>query len=197
VHRPGHAHRLHPAALVLPSTIDEQTRRAVQDMTLEGPRGPRDRQSRERRRRSNIVEPIRPLRDGLQGHFVSRTDARELRITGEDVGGSQDVPLVILTDLGTVSFGEIFSGILQASGRASIVGGHSAGNVETLHGYDPAGDGSQLWIAEESFQPLGLAPGVWEGVGIVPDVAVPTRWDLFTEATDPALAEAVDRLLAP
>jgi hypothetical protein len=34
-------------------------------------------------------------------------------------------------------------------------------------------------------------------VGVQPDVLLRTRWDLFTEATDPALAEAVELLLAP
>ena len=188
--------------ILLPSffsgTIDEQTRRAVQDMTLAGPLEGLVLDNRMNGGGSStIVLPILALfADGLQGHFVSRADQRELRITAEDVGGSQSVPLVVLTDHDTVSFGEIFSGILQDSGRAVVAGGPSAGNVETLHGYDP-GDGSMLWIAQESFQPLGLAPGVWEGVGILPDVPVPTRWDLFTEETDPALAAAVDRLLAP
>ena len=43
-----------------------------------------------------------------------------------------------------------------------------------------------------TFQPLGNAAGFKEGVGMVPSVRVPTRWDLFTEATGPAVAKAVD-----
>ena len=46
-----------------------------------------------------------------------------------------------------------------------------------------------------TFQPLGNAAGFKEGVGMVPSVRVPTRWDLFTEATGPAVAKAVDVLL--
>ncbi len=35
--------------------------------------------------------------------------------------------------------------------------------------------------------PERLEAGAWEGQGVSPDVSVPTRWDLFTEAPDPAL----------
>jgi C-terminal processing protease CtpA/Prc len=134
---------------------------------------------------------------GLQGHFVRRTAAeRPLAIAPEDVGGSQSVPLVILVDRDTVSNGEIFSGVLQHSVRATIVGGPSAGNVETLSAFDFP-DESRAWIAAETFAPNGLAPGVWEGIGILPDLELRTRWDLFTEETDPALAAAVDLLLEP
>jgi C-terminal processing protease CtpA/Prc len=104
--------------------------------------------------------------------------------------------MVVLVDRDTVSFGEIFSGVLQLSGRAEIVGGPSAGNVETLNRFD-FDDQSRAWLAAETFAPNGQAAGVWEEVGILPDVERRTRWDLFTEETDPALAEAVELLLAP
>jgi hypothetical protein len=51
-----------------------------------------------------------------------------------------------------------------------------------------------VWLATRTFAPVGLEAGVWEGDGVVPDVSLPTRWDLFTEATDPALARAVELL---
>jgi hypothetical protein len=76
-----------------------------------------------------------------------------------------------------------------------MVGGPSRGNVETLHAFDFE-DASRAWLATETFAPNGQPAGVWEGVGILPDVELRTRWDLFTEETDPALAEAVELLLA-
>jgi len=85
------------------------------------------------------------------------------------------------------------SGVLQVAGRANVVGGTSAGNVEILASYGFV-DGSRAWLATFAFEPLGGQPGAWEGVGVIPDFRVPTRWDLFTEATDPALAKAVDLL---
>ena len=131
--------------------------------------------------------------EGLVGHFVNRRETHPLEIKPEDVNGSQAVPLVVLVDVNTFSFGEVLSGVLKNQGRASVVGQTTTGNVETLWSsiFD---DGSRAWIASETFQPLNQPNGIWEQTGIEPDVSVPTRWDLFTEATDPALAVAVELL---
>jgi hypothetical protein len=67
------------------------------------------------------------------------------------------------------------------------------GNVETLTGFDFT-DGSRAWIAKETFVPDNARYGPWEDTGIEPDVSAPTRWDLFTEANDPALAAALQAL---
>jgi carboxyl-terminal processing protease len=132
---------------------------------------------------------------GQQGYFVSHDGREPLELQPEDIGGSQTVPMIILVDVDTVSYAEILSGVLRLAGRAQIVGGRTLGNVEQLHRYD-FDDGSRAWIASATFEPLGQANGIWEDTGIIPDVIVPTRWDLFTEATDPALAKAVE-LLTP
>ncbi len=140
---------------------------------------------------SNVVEDVLGLfTEGNQGDVVSRSDRRPLRIRAEEIGNSQTVPLVVLVELETASFGEIMSGVLQNSGRAQIVGQNTLGNVEVLWGYDFE-DGSRAWIAHDTFEPTGLDLGVWEETGIVPDVSVPTRWDLFTEATDPTFPAAL------
>ncbi|MBA3873192.1 MAG: PDZ domain-containing protein [Anaerolineae bacterium] len=130
---------------------------------------------------------------GDQGEFISRDNKEPLKLVAHDVGGSQTVPLVVLVDVNTVSYGEIVSGVLRLAGRATIIGGTTLGNVERLFAYDMP-DGSRLWLASETFQPRGEANGIWEETGIIPDISVPTRWDLFTEANDPALARAVDFL---
>jgi carboxyl-terminal processing protease len=143
---------------------------------------------------SNVALPFLDLfASGSAGRFVGRTQSVDLPLFPEDVAGSQSVPLVLLADRDTVSFGEIVTGVLQNAGRAAVVGGTTAGNVELLSGFDLK-DHSQAWVATYAFEPVGLPAGVWEGVGIVPDDSVPTRWDLFTEETDPALARAVERL---
>jgi C-terminal processing protease CtpA/Prc len=130
---------------------------------------------------------------GEQGVFISRDKQEPLVLHPHDVGGSQTVPLVILVDTNTVSYGEIMSGVLRLAGRATIIGGTTLGNVERLFSYDFS-DGSRLWLASQTFQPRGETNGIWEQTGIIPDISLPTRWDLFTEATDPALARAVDFL---
>jgi carboxyl-terminal processing protease len=176
--------------------VPEQVRRALQDMTLEGPLAGLvvDNRMNGGGLGSVTAATLGFFTAGVQGRYVGRSGERPLEIVPEDVGGSQSVPLVVMTDRDTVSNGEIFSGVLQVAGRATIVGGPSAGNVETLHEFDFP-DASRAWLAAETFAPNGMAPGAWEGVGILPDAEVRTRWDLFTEETDPALAAAVELLL--
>jgi C-terminal peptidase prc len=178
-------------------TIPESMRNAVTALTNDGPLDGLiidNRQNGGGLR--NVVEDVLSLfTEGTQGHFVSRDDRRPLRIRAHEIGNSQTVPLVVLVELETASFGEIMSGVLQNSGRAQIVGQNTLGNVEVLWGYDFE-DGSRAWIAHDAFEPAGLDLGVWEETGIVPDVSVPTRWDLFTEATDPTFPVALELLAA-
>ena len=142
---------------------------------------------------STVVEPTLGLfTSGTLGQFVSREGERPLRIEPHEVHNSQSVPLVVLIGPDTVSFGEIFSGILQDTGRATLVGETTAGNVETLHGYTFE-DGSRLWIAQERFLPSGSGMN-WEGVGVQPDVEVVAAWHTFTAENDPVIAAAVQLL---
>ncbi len=128
---------------------------------------------------------------GDLGRFVATDESRPLNVQPEDVGGSQHVPLLVLVSRDTVSYGEVLSGLLQVTGRARVAGQGSLGNVETEWAYTFK-DGSRVWLAHELFQPPGLPLAYWEGRGIQPDISLPVRWDLFSEASDPALAAAVD-----
>lgn len=139
---------------------------------------------------SDVVEPILSFfTTGTPGRFLSRTDSRPFIIHANPILNSQDVPLVILVGEDTASFGEIFSGALQDSGRAQIVGQTTLGNVETLHGYDFE-DGSRMWIAEEKFVPA-ISHANWEETGIIPDVEAYADWDTFTFENDPSIAAAI------
>ena len=136
------------------------------------------------------MEPILSyFTDGVVGHFVSRTEARPLQASADPISNSQTVPIVVLVGTDTVSFGEIFSGVLQDIGRAKVVGQTTLGNVEILHGHNLS-DGSLLWLAEERFVPLN-SQADWEKTGIVPDVQASADWDTFTFETDPSVAAAV------
>lgn len=179
----------------LDETIDDQTRAALQQMTADGPL---DGLVLDNRMNGgglgSVAEAVLGLfTGGLQGYYVTRESREPLDIQPEDVGGSQTVPLAVLVGVDTVSYGEIMSGVLRLAGRAQSVGEPTLGNVEQLRRYDFE-DGSRAWIASATFEPLGQASGVWEETGIIPDVIVPTRWDLFTEASDPALAAATELL---
>jgi C-terminal peptidase prc len=129
---------------------------------------------------------------GTLGEFKSRTISRPLAITPDPIANSQSVPLVVLVGQDTVSYGEIFAGVLQDSGRAKVVGETTTGNVETLHGYTLK-DGSQLWIAQETFDPANSHAN-WESNGITPDVKTYADWDTFTFETDPSIAVALKLL---
>jgi carboxyl-terminal processing protease len=129
--------------------------------------------------------------NGDLGHFASRDRMSSLHVEGINVGGSQSVPLVVLVGRDTISFAEVFSGVLQETRGAHIVGRTTEGNVETLHGYDFE-DGSQAWIAQETFRPPSGAD--WEKTGIVPDVEIPLDWDEFTAEDDAQLEAAVEWL---
>jgi carboxyl-terminal processing protease len=181
---------------LLDETMSDQTREALRKMTADGPL---DGLILDNRMNGgglgSVAKAIMGLfTSGLQGYYISRTSREPLTLQPENVGGSQTVPMVVLVDTDTVSFGEIVSGVLRLSGRAKVVGRQTLGNVEQLRAYNFE-DGSRAWIASDTFEPLGLTNGTWEETGIIPDVSVPTRWDLFTDANDPALAKAVELLL--
>jgi carboxyl-terminal processing protease len=145
---------------------------------------------------NTVVEPILGhFASGVLGHFVSREGQRAFKIVSNPINNSRTVPLVVLVGEDTVSFGEIFSGILQDQGRAKIVGQTTLGNVETMSGYE-FDDGSRAWIARERFDPA-KSHANWEKDGIIPDVVAYADWDTFTFETDPAIAAALKLLGHP
>ena len=139
---------------------------------------------------SSVVDPIlEHFVSGRLGEFVSRSDSRPLRVDPNPIHNSQTVPIVVLVSEDTVSYGEIFAGVLRDSRGAKIVGETSLGNVEVLHGYG-FDDGSQAWIASETFFPEHTDDN-WEETGIVPDIQAFSEWDTFYFETDPSVAASV------
>ncbi|MBI5500244.1 MAG: hypothetical protein HY907_08380 [Deltaproteobacteria bacterium] len=142
---------------------------------------------------SRVLEPVLGLfASGTMGHFASRDGTRPLEIAADPIEDSQTVPLVVLIDEGTVSYGEIFAGVLQDIGRALLAGRTTLGNVEALHGFEFT-DGSELWLAGERFVPLHSTDD-WEATGIVPDAEAHADWDTFTFESDPVIAAALGLL---
>ena len=175
----------------LDKTIPDKVKRALQEF------GPLDALILDNRMNgggsSSVLMPILShFASGTLGHFVKRAARRPLEVTPDPVHNSQTVPLVILVSKNTVSYAEVFSGSLQDTGRARLVGQTTKGNVETLHAATFA-DGSKLWIAAERFDPR-VSHANWENQGVKPEVEVLADWDTFTFANDPGVAAAV-RLL--
>jgi carboxyl-terminal processing protease len=130
---------------------------------------------------------------GKVGSFVNRKEEQTLRIQNQDMLGSQKIPLVVLVGKDTVSFGEIFAGILKDIHRAHLIGETTEGNVEILWGYNFKDD-SRAWIAHETFRPLNHPDQNWEKTGIIPDDTVPANWDEVTLENDPAVKASLEYL---
>jgi carboxyl-terminal processing protease len=142
---------------------------------------------------NTVVYPILSFfTKGTLGNFVSRADSKPLTIEANPINNSQTVPLVVMVSKETVSFGEIFAGILRDVRKAKITGETSLGNVEVLHGYNFK-DGSVLWLAFDKFD-SAFSDDDWEKTGIVPDIQAYADWDTFYFDTDPSIAAALKLL---
>lgn len=142
---------------------------------------------------SSVVHPIlEHFVRGILGSFVSRSSSRPLDLPANPIHNSQTVPIVVIVSKETVSYGEIFAGVLRDSRGAQIVGETSLGNVEVMYAYN-FDDGSQAWIASETFFPKNSDDN-WEETGIVPDVAALAAWDSFYFEIDPSIEAAVQML---
>jgi carboxyl-terminal processing protease len=177
------------------ATVDDQLRDALTRLSVDGPLEGLVLDDRVNQGGLGIVlDPVLGMfTGGHVGSWVDRDRSEPVEVQPEDVGGSRSVPLVVLVGQHTNSFAEIFAGVLQQQGRATLVGTATPGNVEQLYGWDLR-DGWRVRIATDAFRPVGGEAGAWERSGIVPDFEVPSRWDLFTEATDPGLAAAIELL---
>lgn len=99
------------------------------------------------------------------------------------------LPVVVLVDRETESYAEVFAAVLQAQGRAQVVGVNTAGNTETIFAYD-LDDASRLWVAQEGFK---LPDGSnLEGRGVLPDHPIDVDWTRFSELNDPHIVKAIE-----
>ena len=173
-------------------TIDEQVENALREMNkhkqLDGLI--LDNRQNEGGTDDVLISTLSYFTGGTMGFFTSRDKDRPLYIEGRDISGSQKIPLVVLIGIDTVSYGEIMSGVLKDNGRAYLIGETTAGNVETLWGYEFP-DGSRAWIAHESFRPFNYPEDDWEANGVMPHLMVVTNWDEITINHDPAVKAAL------
>ena len=112
---------------------------------------------------------------------------RYARVPTPDRGTDTTRPVYALTSKRTFSAGEGLPFLLQALGRAEVVGERTAGAANPGRAY-PAGDGFEVVVPNGRVRVAGAA-GNWEGTGVVPDV--PAASD---DARRVAHARAVERL---
>lgn len=117
------------------------------------------------------------------GHFVSARTAT-VRVQGSDEAAPDrtyyaeprtpaytDRPVFVLVDNNTGSGAEEFAYDLQAMRRATLIGETTAG-AATPGGYRPLAHGFVAFIPMQIVTNT-ITGSHWEGVGVVPDVAVP------------------------
>jgi carboxyl-terminal processing protease len=131
--------------------------------------------------------------NGVAGVFYNRTESQTVRITGQDIAGSQSVPLVIFIGENTNGMPEILAASLQASKRATVIGMPTEGAVEGVSAfYLP--DGSRIFVESTSFHLPGAEETEFSGVQ--PDVLVEAGWDDVLPNNDPLIDESLKILEA-
>jgi carboxyl-terminal processing protease len=140
-----------------------------------------------------LGEMLTVFGDGDLGEFYTRTTTDTVSVDGQDAGGSQTLPLVLLVGRDTEGTPEIFAAALQASGRAVLFGQPTPGAVE---GFDEVAlpDGSRMFLATSSFRTssnLDLAK-----TGITPDREFDADWDAIQIDEDPILGAALNLLVS-
>jgi carboxyl-terminal processing protease len=129
--------------------------------------------------------------DGKIGELYNRVQTQPVEVKGQDIAGSQTMPLVILVGENTGGFAEVFAASLQAYKRAAVIGEQTTGDVETQSAFFLP-DGSRFFIDSTSFR---LSSGDEIGnTGITPDVPVEAGWDEILPNNDPVLGQAIETL---
>ena len=129
--------------------------------------------------------------DGPVAELYNRQQEEVVEVQGQDILGSQTVPLVVLVGKNTIGFPEILAGSLQMYERALIVGEPTPGQVETQSSvFLP--DGSRIFVESTSFRlPNGDQIG---DTGVMPDFQIAVGWDEILPTDDPVVDKAVDLL---
>ncbi len=101
-------------------------------------------------------------------------------------------PIIILIDGSSGSCSEIFSGVMQETGRAVLVGKKSAGAIEVGNKVDRIGFDSEALITVEQIYTAGGKN--FEGVGVTPDHLVERTKEDVLAGRDPYLDKAKELL---
>jgi carboxyl-terminal processing protease len=129
--------------------------------------------------------------NGELGEFYTRQETTPVAVEGQDIAGSQSLPIAILTGPDTSGQPEIFAAMMQATGRAQIVGLPTTGEIESFSEFQLL-DGSRTVLITSSYRtPDDLEVGL---SGVAADIPVEADWDAVTAANDPVLEAAVEWL---
>lgn len=101
------------------------------------------------------------------------------------------LPLVVLVDKSTADSANMTAGLLQLRPNTTLIGQTTAGGARIVQNHDLP-DGSILLLSEARFLRADGKP--MEADKVVPTVVVDQDWVEFTEATDPYIKAALDKL---
>ena len=139
-----------------------------------------------------LEEMLTMFADGTLGEMYSAQETLPVEIAGQDVAGSQSLPLALLIGPDTEGRPEIFAAALQSVGRAVLFGRRTSGDIETNH-LVPLPDGSRVLISSTAYRTgAGLDIGL---TGLQPNLTVGLDWDAVTELVDPVRDAAQAGLL--
>jgi carboxyl-terminal processing protease len=128
----------------------------------------------------------------LYAHSQGKEQKAKVEITGKDIAGSQQLPLVVLVSDQTRGPAESFAGILLDMGRARIVGHATPGRVALVAPLQLLNTGAVVLIPSGEYR--GVKDTSWYGKGITPDVPSDQRWEDFTDEDDPQITLALQAL---
>ena len=140
-----------------------------------------------------LEEMLTLFLDGTKIDIFNRTESETFQVEGQDLSGSQDMPIVVLVGEHTSGPAEIFAAAVQETGRGIVIGSNTVGSIEAFSGF-PLPNGAQVFIASTSYriggsEELGIS-------GLSPEVRVEARWDEIDPAQDPVIQQAIDSLAA-
>ncbi len=125
---------------------------------------------------------------GEMGSQYSRSDRKTLDVNGHDLAGSQSIPLILLIGPETRGASEIFAAALQATGRATLIGRPTPGQVLGFEHF-MLPDGGEVFFSSSSYvSPSGADIGIR---GVHPDVTIETRWDQVSHDNDAVIDRAL------
>jgi len=135
--------------------------------------------------------------NGQVASVQTRAKKTKLEIGGRSIGGSQEVPLVVLVSDQTVGQAEAFAGILQDLGRAKIAGQQTKGDMAQVTPLTLPTSHLQVLIPTGEY--IGVKNNNWRGTngkdaGVKPNIVSAKAWEDFTTDDDPQLQQAVDAL---
>jgi C-terminal processing protease CtpA/Prc len=121
-----------------------------------------------------------------------RNEKEPIDIAGKSIGGSQEVPMVVLVSEQTAGQAEAFAGLLQDAGRAQVIGNPTRGLLAQFSPMTLPTSQIQMLIPTGDY--VGLKNTSWRGKGVQPNIVSDKAWEEFTADDDPQLQQAIDAL---